>query len=64
MKFHPKVPMVRYADDVVIHCRSYTESQEVLSSLKRRREVCKLTAHPEKTKIVYCKKSKRQPRTI
>jgi group II intron reverse transcriptase/maturase len=59
MKFHPKVPMVRYADDVVIHCRSYTESQEVLSSLKHRLEACKLTAHPEKTKIVYCKKSGR-----
>lgn len=57
--YYPKAEMVRYADDLIIHCGSQLECQEILSSLKERLLKCGLTAHPEKTKIVYCKKSKR-----
>lgn len=53
---YPTVKLVRYADDMVIHCMSYQESQTVLASLKERLKTCGLTAHEEKTKIVYCGK--------
>jgi RNA-directed DNA polymerase len=57
--YYPKVIMIRYADDLVIHCKSHEESVELLLNLKERLSVCSLTAHDEKTKIVYCKKDKR-----
>ncbi len=56
---HPRVEMVRYADDLIIHCSSKAESQTILSNLKERLLQCGLRAHPEKTKIIYCKKSGR-----
>lgn len=55
----PLVKMIRYADDLIIHCRTYQEATRILTCLKRRLRECGLTAHPEKTKIVYCKKSGR-----
>ena len=58
-KYHPSCIMVRYADDLVIHCRTNSEATGVLASLKARLEGCGLQAHPEKTKIVYCKKEGR-----
>jgi RNA-directed DNA polymerase len=58
-KYEPKVRMVRYADDVIIHCRSHKEASQLLQRLSKRLTDCGLTAHPEKTKIVYCKKDKR-----
>ncbi len=63
IKIHyPEVVMVRYADDLIIHCINEREAQEVLASIKNRLLECGLTAHPEKTKIVYCKKSGRTQR--
>jgi len=56
---YPKAIMIRYADDLVIHCKSHQESVELLANLSARLSVCCLTAHAEKTKIVYCKKDKR-----
>jgi len=58
-KHHPTVKMVRYADDLIIHCRSHQEAANTLANLKVRLENCGLRAHPEKTKIVYCKKEGR-----
>ena len=58
-KYYPQVRMIRYADDLVIHCSSYQETVTLLSALKTRLTDCGLTAHPEKTKIVYCKKDGR-----
>jgi RNA-directed DNA polymerase len=51
--------MIRYTDDLIIHCRSQKEAVRILTSLKERPEDCGLRAHPEKTKIVYCKKEDR-----
>jgi group II intron reverse transcriptase/maturase len=60
IKIHyPHVVMVRYADDFIIHCHSEREALEVLTSVKSRLLECGLKAHPEKTKMVYCKKSGR-----
>ncbi|SHG40403.1 group II intron reverse transcriptase/maturase [Salegentibacter echinorum] len=58
-KYHPSQRMVRYADDLIIHCRSNKKAVEILTALKSRLEECDLKAHPEKTKIVYCKKDGR-----
>ena len=58
--YYPKTKMVRYADDLIIHCSSNAQASEVLAALKLRLGQCGLTAHPEKTKIVYCKKDKRE----
>jgi RNA-directed DNA polymerase len=58
-KYYPLVKMVRYADDLILHCRSHGEAVQTLTVLKERLKECGLTAHPEKTKIVYCKKEGR-----
>ena len=52
---HPDVPFERYADDIVAHCRTEMQAQQVLSHIKRRLAQCRLEVHPEKTRIVYCK---------
>jgi RNA-directed DNA polymerase len=47
--------MVRYADDLVIMCRSEAEAQEALSKMRQWVEEAGLKLHPEKTKIVDVK---------
>jgi RNA-directed DNA polymerase len=44
--------MVRYADDLVVLCRTQAEAQGVLSSLRQWAEEAGLTLHPTKTRIV------------
>lgn len=44
--------MVRYADDVVVLCRSEGEAQEALRELQRWTAEAELKLHPEKTRIV------------
>lgn len=56
---HPGNPFARYADDLVVHCRSYDEATKLLEEIKVRLAECKLTVHPEKTKIVFCKDDNR-----
>jgi group II intron reverse transcriptase/maturase len=48
-------PFERYADDIVIHCRSQAEAQAVVEAIRGRFEQCQLELHPTKTRIVYCK---------
>ncbi len=52
-------PFERYADDIVIHCNSKEEAEQLLSKLKERMQQYELELHPEKTKIVYCKNYQR-----
>jgi hypothetical protein len=56
----PAISFVRYADDIIIHCKSLEQANVVLEAVKERLNDCKLSAHPDKTKIVYCKDSKRR----
>jgi RNA-directed DNA polymerase len=58
-KNYPLVPMVRYADDVIIHCFTESEAQRVLQAIRNRMQECKLRLNEEKTQIVYCKTSTR-----
>jgi len=54
-RVHPGVPFERYADDIVAHCGTETQAQQVLESIRRRLAKCRLEVHPAKTRIVYCK---------
>jgi RNA-directed DNA polymerase len=56
---HSDCPFARYADDGVVHCRSQKQAENVMQSIALRLEECGLMMHPEKSKIVYCKESKR-----
>lgn len=51
----PQTPFERYADDIVCHCQSEAEVTALKDELNARFEACKLTLHPTKTQIVYCK---------
>jgi RNA-directed DNA polymerase len=47
----------RYADDILVHCRTPKQANYVLDRISKRMQECKLQLHPEKTKIVYCRDS-------
>jgi group II intron reverse transcriptase/maturase len=51
-KHHPEKPFERYADDVVVHCKTERQAQHMLREITRRMENCHLQLHPVKTKIV------------
>jgi RNA-directed DNA polymerase len=59
-KHYPTVSFVRYADDMVLHCKTEKESQEVLRALKGRLTQVKLRLNEGKSKIVYCKDYRRK----
>ena len=56
----PDAPFERYADDIVIHCRTEARAREIHQAIIQRLARCRLQAHPEKTKIVYCRDSNRR----
>lgn len=58
----PEVKFERYADDIVIHCETLEQSEQIERALAARLQECKLTLHPEKTKVVYCKDGSRKGR--
>ena len=55
-KYYANNPFERYADDVIVHCDSLQEAEQLLEQIRKRMEECGLTLHPEKTKIVRCQK--------
>ena len=57
---YPSVLFVRYADDIVLHCATEKEAQELLTALKERLTQVKLRVNEAKTKIVYCKDYRRK----
>ena len=54
-KYFPTNPFERYADDIIVHCNSKEEAEQLLSSIKERLAGFDLELHPDKTKLVYCK---------
>jgi group II intron reverse transcriptase/maturase len=56
----PGVKFERYADDIVIHCSSKEQTEQVERALTLRLQECGLALHPEKTKVVYCKDGSRK----
>ena len=61
-KHYPHVAFVRYADDVILHCRNEEEAKQTLEAMRHRLQECKLRLNEEKTKIVYCQDYRRQKR--
>ena len=58
-KAYPKLRFVRYADDIVVHC-TQEEVEEVLNAIREERMTeCKLELNEKKTKIVFCRKARR-----
>jgi RNA-directed DNA polymerase len=57
---HADLPFERYADDIVIHARHEDEAEHVRQQVSRRFLECGLTAHPDKTHIVYCRDGTRK----
>jgi RNA-directed DNA polymerase len=56
---HPGIPFERYADDVICHCRSEEQATRLREAIDKRFAECRLTLHPQKTKVVYCKMERR-----
>jgi RNA-directed DNA polymerase len=59
-KHHPDIPFERFADDVLCHCDSERQAQELKEQLEQRLAECGLELHPSKTRIVYCKDDDRR----
>jgi group II intron reverse transcriptase/maturase len=49
---HPEKPFERYADDIVVHCKTEKQAKFVKLMIDKRMASCKLELHPEKTKII------------
>jgi RNA-directed DNA polymerase len=56
------VPFERYADDIIVHCRSLKQAEFLRDEIADRLRTCNLELHPENTKIVYCKDDDRPGR--
>ncbi|MDQ3534168.1 MAG: reverse transcriptase domain-containing protein [Bacteroidota bacterium] len=63
-KYHPEKPFERYADDIVVHCKTEKQAQFMLRVIDQRMRACKLTLHSDKTRIVNLRghSEKRYPR--
>ncbi|MBV9143103.1 MAG: group II intron reverse transcriptase/maturase [Pseudonocardiales bacterium] len=59
---YPQVHFERYCDDAVVHCVSYDQAVAVREAIAHRLAEFGLELHPEKTRIIYCKDSKRTGR--
>ena len=49
------VPFERYADDIVVHCRSKVQAEFMRDQIDRRLQRCGLQLHPQKTRVVCCR---------
>ena len=56
---HPNAQFCRYADDGIVHCTSKAQAEWMRKQLTARLRECGLEMHPEKTRVVYCKDSRR-----
>ena len=63
---YPQQPFERYADDIVVHCKSEKQARYVLADISRRLAVCKLKLHPAKTKLVHLRgeATRKYPRSV
>lgn len=63
---HEQVLFERYADDVLVHCKTEQQAKLMLLAIEKRMAQCKLELHPEKTQVVYCRdddRRKNNPKT-
>ena len=57
---HPDIPFERYADDGIYHCANLAQAERLKALVEQRLTDCGLALHPDKTKIVYCKDTRRR----
>jgi RNA-directed DNA polymerase len=57
---HSSVPFARYADDAVCHCHTQQQAEQLQAALAQRFADCGLQLHPDKTRVVYCRESRRR----
>ena len=57
---YPGCPFERFADDIVVHCKSGRQAEYVRAAIATRMGEVGLRLHPDKTRIVYCKDGKRR----
>jgi len=57
---YPDIPFERYADDIVVHCKTERQAKFIRCRIEERLAQCRLELHPEKTRIVYCKDGRRK----
>jgi RNA-directed DNA polymerase len=55
----PAVPFERYADDVILHCKTKAQAQLVCDAIIERLAQVGLELNLDRTRIVYCKDSNR-----
>jgi len=65
-KTHPEKPFERYADDIVIHCKTEKQALYLKSLIEKRLRRCNLALHPDKTKIVHFRgeATRKYPRSL
>lgn len=61
---HEGIKFERYADDIIVHCKSKSESKSLLKEIGSRLELCGLRLHPKKTNLVYCKQASNQNKKV
>lgn len=59
-KKYPKAWWERYADDGVLHCKTYQQAVYMQSVLRERFRLFGLELNEEKTRIIYCKDADRR----
>jgi RNA-directed DNA polymerase len=59
---HPDTPPERYADEVIAHARSKAAAERLPEAIRTRLARCGLELHPERTRVVYCRDSRREGR--
>ena len=57
---YENIPFERYADDILVHCKSERQARWIKDTIDKRLNQCGLELHPEKTKIVCCKNTSRR----
>lgn len=59
-KYYPHNRFVRYADDVIVHCNTKQEAEQLLQAIKERLQQIGLRLNERKAKIAYCKGYRRR----
>jgi group II intron reverse transcriptase/maturase len=54
-KNYPTVAFERFADDIIVHCKTEKQAMYIKHLIAKRFEECKLSLSEEKTKLVFCK---------
>ena len=49
---HGNKPFERYADDIVVHCKTERQAIYILDKIRKRMNTCNLELHPDKTRII------------